>query len=118
MHEPLLDLLNTVCFLFINNLLNLEQVHFKADGNGESLKSRKGGRVKSSVNSVGSDERQISVTIAGVHSIQSNDTSEQDQPIGESGSNNESLSKKELTIIEERTSSRASGLSASEAKRG
>lgn len=115
MHEPLLDLLNTVCFLFINNLLNLEQVHFKADGNGESLKSRKGGRVKSSVNSVGSDEKQISVTIAGV---QLNDTSEQDQPIGESGSNNESLSKKELTIIEERTSSRASGLSASEAKRG
>lgn len=76
--------------------------------------------MKSSTNSASSDEKQISVTIAGVNNIQSNDTSQKEQPITDHGSkdSNGFIPKKELTVIEERTSSRASGLSGSESKRG
>lgn len=97
-----------------------EQVHFKTDGSGDVPKSKKGGKVKSSANSVSSDEKQISVTIAGINNIQSNDTSQTEQPITDQGSkdSNGFIPKKELTVIEERTSSRASGLSGSESKRG
>lgn len=97
-----------------------KQVHFKTDGSGDVPKSKKGGKVKSSANSVSSDEKQISVTIAGINNIQSNDTSQTEQPITDQGSkdSNGFIPKKELTVIEERTSSRASGLSGSESKRG
>lgn len=78
--------------------------------------------MKSSANSVSSDEKQISVTIAGINTIQSNDTSQTEQLITDHGSNSKDsngfIPKKELTVIEERTSSRASGLSGSESKRG
>lgn len=76
--------------------------------------------MKSSANIVSSDEKQISVTIAGINNIQSNDTSQTEQPITDQGSkdSNGFIPKKELTVIEERTSSRASGLSGSESKRG
>lgn len=72
--------------------------------------------MKSSANSVSSDD----VTVAGVNNIQSNDTSHKEQPIPDHGSkdSNGFIPKKELTVIEERTSSRASGLSGSESKRG
>lgn len=76
--------------------------------------------MKSSANSVSSDDKQITVTVAGVNNIQSNDTSHKEQPIPDHGSkdSNGFIPKKELTVIEERTSSRASGLSGSESKRG
>lgn len=76
--------------------------------------------MKSSANSISSDEKQISVTIAGINTIQSNDTSQTEQPITDHGSkdSNGFIPKKELPVIEERTSSRASGLSGSESKRG
>ncbi|XP_048777964.1 uncharacterized protein LOC125681790 [Ostrea edulis] len=97
-----------------------KQVHFKTDVNGDGPKSKKGGKAKSSKNHNGSDEKQITVTIAGVHSNQSNDNTKLEQPIqiDNSDDSNSSLRKDNLTTIEERTSSRASGHSISESKRG
>ncbi|XP_062571808.1 uncharacterized protein LOC134233798 [Saccostrea cucullata] len=95
-----------------------KQVHFKADVSEDVPKFKKGGKVKNSVNHISSDEKQITVTIAGAHIIQSNDTL--DQPIHGNSSNdlNSSPKNNKLTTIEERTGSRASGHSASESKRG